>query len=129
MGSRVSGGEYNGGNTTGFASPAGDNLEGTIDLSAVLDLRSPSRYPVRVRGDALNQRGIRHGDILIADAAAPPMPGRVVVAMVHGDVVVCELAYKEAQWWLQPSRSSPAVSVGDDVEVWATVSGLVRTDV
>ena len=82
-----------------------------------------------MRGDALNQRGIRHGDILIADAAAPPMPGRVVVAMVHGDVVVCELAYKEAQWWLQPSRSSPAVCVGDDVEVWATVSGLVRTDV
>jgi DNA polymerase V len=57
------------------------------------------------------------------------MPGRVVVAMVHGDVVVCELAYKDEQWWLQPSRSSPAVCVHDDIEIWATVSGLVRTDV
>ena len=44
---------YNGGNTTGFASPAGDNLEGRIDLAAMLDLSRPSRYPVRVAGDAL----------------------------------------------------------------------------
>jgi DNA polymerase V len=125
----ASGDGYNGENTTGFASPARDSLEGTVDLSAVLDLRSPSRYPVRVRGDALNQRGIRHGDILIADAAAPPVSGRVVVAMIHGDVVVCELVYKGQQWWLQPSRNDPAVCVSDDIEIWATVSGLVRTNV
>ena len=49
---------YNGGNTTGFVSPAGDSLEGPIDLAAILDLRQPSRYPVRVMGDALAGRGI-----------------------------------------------------------------------
>jgi DNA polymerase V len=42
---------YNGGNTTGFASPAGDNLEGRIDLAAMLDLSRPRRYPVRVEGE------------------------------------------------------------------------------
>ena len=41
---------YDGGNTTGFASPAGDSLEGPIDLSEILDLRRPNRYPVRVLG-------------------------------------------------------------------------------
>ena len=41
-------GEYDGGNTTGFVSPAGDYLEGPIDLSEILDLRRPHRYPVRV---------------------------------------------------------------------------------
>ena len=38
---------YDGGNTTGFASPTSDSLEGPIDLSDVLDLRRPHRYPVR----------------------------------------------------------------------------------
>ncbi|OYV54125.1 MAG: error-prone repair protein UmuD, partial [Acidiphilium sp. 20-67-58] len=32
-------GSYTGGNTTGFVSPAGDSLEGPIDLSEILDLR------------------------------------------------------------------------------------------
>lgn len=125
----MSSGTYDGGNTTGFVSPASDSLEGPIDLSVVLDLRSPSRYPVRVRGDALIERGIRNGDILIADAAAPLVAGRVVVAMLHGEVVVCELAFTEDQWWVKPSRDGPAVPVGEDVEIWASVSDLVRTDV
>jgi DNA polymerase V len=34
---------YASGNMTGFVSPAGDSLEGTINLSEVLDLRQPSR--------------------------------------------------------------------------------------
>ncbi len=86
--------DYDGGNTTGFVSPASDSLEGPIDLSEILDLRRPHRYPVRVKGDALAERGIQHGDILIADAAAAPASGRVVIAMIHGDVLVCQLAYR-----------------------------------
>ncbi|NDA47740.1 MAG: S24 family peptidase, partial [Alphaproteobacteria bacterium] len=44
---------YTGGNTTGFVSPAGDSLETRLDLAQILDLSRPSRYPVRVSGDAL----------------------------------------------------------------------------
>ena len=122
--------EYNGGNTTGFVSPAGDSLEGPIDLSEVLDLRRPHRYPVRVKGDALVERGIQHGDILIADAAASPTAGRVVIAMIHGDVLVCQLAYKAGQWWLRPSGPGrPAMPVTDEAEIWAVVAALVRTEV
>ena len=125
------GGEYDGGRTTGFASPAGDNIEGPIDLSEILDLRRPHRYPVRVKGDALVERGIRHGDILIADAAAAPSSGRVVIAMVRGDVLVCQLQQRDGEWWLRPSGSAAPLPVvaEDEIEVWAVVAGLVRTDV
>lgn len=101
--------DYDGSRTTGFASPASDSLEGPIDLSEILDLRRPHRYPVRVRGDALTERGIRHGDILIADAAAPPAAGRVVIAMVHGEVLVCQLRQRHGTWWLQtnPHNGDP----------------------
>ena len=44
---------YDGSNTTGFVSPAGDAIEGPIDLAHILDLRRPHRYPVRVSGDVL----------------------------------------------------------------------------
>ena len=68
---------YDGSNTTGFVSPAADALEGPIDLAAMLDLRRPHRYPVRVLGEALRERGILPGDVLIANTAAPPTHGRV----------------------------------------------------
>ncbi|MDE8344522.1 MAG: hypothetical protein POG24_11980 [Acidocella sp.] len=54
----------------------------------MLDMRRPSRYPVRVAGDALTTRGILHGDILIADAATPPIAGRIAIVMLAGDVLV-----------------------------------------
>ncbi|TCZ54593.1 S24 family peptidase [Roseicella aquatilis] len=126
------GADYDGGRTTGFASPAGDAIEGPIDLGEVLDLRRPHRYPVRVLGDALRERGIHPGDILIADAAAPPADGRVCIAMVHGDVWVCQIAYKRGQWWLRPAsgaREPLPVVAEDDIEVWAVVAALVRTEV
>ncbi|EFH09425.1 DUF4113 domain-containing protein [Pseudoroseomonas cervicalis] len=71
--------DYTGAETTGFVSPAGDSLEGPIDLAQVLDLRRPHRYPVRVLGESLIERGILPGDVLIADAAAEPRPGAVAI--------------------------------------------------
>jgi DNA polymerase V len=122
---------YNGGNTTGFVSPAGDSLEGRIDLSDTLDLSHPSRYPVRVSGDALASRGIFSGDILVADAASPPAHGKVAVVMLHGAVLVGQLAYRHGQWWLASGRpeTSPVAVAGDEAEIWAVVTGLVRTEV
>ena len=56
-------GTYQGAETTGFQSPAQDHIEHVLDLSRVLDLGKPGLYPVRVRGEALRERGIRDGDI------------------------------------------------------------------
>jgi DNA polymerase V len=77
---------YDGSNTTGFVSPASDALEGPVDLAALLDLRRPHRYPVRVLGEALVERGIYPGDILIADTAASVVHGSGGGAEVLGDV-------------------------------------------
>ncbi|WP_317214627.1 S24 family peptidase [Gluconobacter sp. GP1] len=123
---------YQGDRTTGFASPAADNIEGTIDLmAAVLDLRQPSRYPVRVEGDALVGRGIKHGDILVVDSALAPRAGVVVIASVGDDLRVCELTQRPDGWWLRPAGAKKPLQVDDDtdVSIWAVATGLVRTDV
>ena len=70
----AAGGDYDDGNTTGFVSPAGDALEGVVDLvKEVFYLSRPSRYAVRVWGDALRGRGILERDILIAKADESPL--------------------------------------------------------
>lgn len=117
---------YRGDETTGFQSPAQDYIEGVIDLGAILDLRRPGRYPVRVKGHALAARGIRDGDILITDAAAEPQPGKVCVAMVGGDVLLATLTRTGAGWVLRPG-SGPVIAMREDIEIWAIVEALVRT--
>src|SRR5262245_17441244 len=101
---------YRGDNTTGFQSPAQDYVEDVVDLAAVLDLRRPGRYPVRVKGQALASRGIQDGDILVADAAAEPRPGVVCVAMVGGDVILATLSKRAQAWVLEPSLG-PIVTI------------------
>lgn len=124
---------YTGGNTTGFASPAGDNLEGRIDLSDVLDLRRPSRYPVRVSGNALTAvHHVLDGDVLICDAAVRPSHGKLAVVMLAGNVLVGQLAWRHGQWLLQsgmPDINPVMVSGADDAEIWAVAVALVRTDI
>lgn len=121
--------DYKGDRTTGFASPAADAVEGPIDLAEVLDLRQPSRYPVRLRGSTFKTRGIMDGDILIADTSGQQISGQLVIASVSGVFVLAELQSRKGSWWLisgddmrEPVRVDPAL----DVEVWANVSGVVR---
>ena len=86
---------------------------------------------MRVWGEALRERGILPGDILIADAAAAPRSGKVCVVSVHGEVLVATLAFRKGEWWLRPSaaRQEPVAVREAAAEVWAMVCGLVRTDV
>ena len=120
---------YYGGETTGFQSPAQDHIEQVLDLAEVLDLRAPGVYPVRVAGWALSERGILDGDILIVNTAAHPSPGRVAVAFVHGSTVLATLHHMESGWGLKLRGQGEPIPVSDEVEVWAIVAGLVRTEV
>lgn len=58
------------GGTTGFPSLTTIYLEAVISLAEILDLRRPSRYPVRVGRGALPSRGIAKKDILVVDCAS-----------------------------------------------------------
>jgi DNA polymerase V len=119
---------YRGDETTGFQSPAQDFVEEVVDLAALLDLSKPGIYPVRVLGRALKERGIDDGDILVTDAAAEPVPGQVCIAMIGGDVIIATLDRRDGAWLLTSSAGLPT-PVTEDVEVWAIVRALVRTQV
>ena len=100
-----------------------------VDLGAMLDLGRPGIYPVRVVGQALRDRGIHDGDILIAIAAADPVSGKVCVVFVHAEVVLATVGREgDGNWWLQ-RFAGPSVPVGVGVSAWAMISGLVRMSV
>ncbi len=117
---------YSGAETTGFQSPAQDHIEHVIDLARVLDLQQPGTYPVRVSGQAFAERGIRDGDILIANTAARPAHGKVAVVVLQGSFRLATLERRAGHWFLLPSGSKEALPVSDDAEVWTIVAGLVR---
>lgn len=120
---------YHGAETTGFQSPAQDYIEELIDLGRILDLRKPGIYPVRVKGQAMLERGIRDGDILIANTALRPAHGKVAVAILQGSFRLATLEQRRGAWFLRPSDAKEALPVSDDAEVWAIVAGLVRESV
>jgi DNA polymerase V len=56
--------------------------------------------------------GVRDGDLMVVDRAEPPSPGRVVVAVVAGELVVRRLA--------------PGWREDDGLELWGVVRWIVR---
>lgn len=119
---------YNGGNTTGFPSPATICLEAVIDLAANLDLRKPSMYPVRVTGGCYPARGIAERDILLVDAAADRAPDRVAVVMTAGEVFLAVLK-RSGPSWLVVRAGGAEIAVAGDIEVWGIVTACVRESV
>jgi len=104
-------------------SPARDHVDGVIDLTALLDLRRPSRYLVRVRGGGLATLDIKDGDILVTDAALKPGPGSVVIT-IDGDqtrLAVCER--HEGRLRLRTARG---LLDEEGAEIWAVAVGLIR---
>lgn len=119
---------YDGGNTTGFPSPATIYIEAVIDLADILDLRRPSRYPVRVVGGALPTRGINERDILVVDAALDRRPGAVCVVMASGEIFLGVLKRTGPTWHILRGADQE-VELTEDAEVFGIVTSIVRESV
>lgn len=92
----------------GFPSPAQGYEDEPLDLHDLLVKRPAATFFFRATGDALYSEGIRDGSILVVDRSLTPRRGRLVVADVEGERVVC--------------RYPPA---GEDVQVWGVVTAAV----
>jgi DNA polymerase V len=73
---------------TGFGAAADDYMERGIDLNEQLIRNKPATYFMRVRGDAMQDAGIYDGDIVIVDRSIKPSNGKVVIAILNGDMLI-----------------------------------------
>lgn len=120
---------YDGGRTTGFASPASDSLEGVIDLGPVLGLGRPSRYLWRFTQESWLEHGLCSGDILLVDMAMQPINGGLVVAVIDGECVLALYRRRGRRVCLSVRDGSSRVytaDADDELSVWGVVDGVVR---
>jgi DNA polymerase V len=112
----------------GFPSPADDHLDTDIDLHEHVVKRPAATYFVRAEGDSMLGAGIHHGDLLVVDRSLEPLPGRVVIVALDGELTVKRLERVGPRTYLAAAnpRFRPIPLDGRDIQVWGVVTHVVH---
>jgi DNA polymerase V len=113
----------------GFPSPADDYVDKAIDLGERLVERPESTFLMRVRGESMAGAGIMDGAVLVVDRAEEPRPGRVVIAVLDGELTVKRLARRGGRLVLaaeHPDYPDIEIDPERDFEVWGVVRHAIN---
>ena len=113
----------------GFPSPADDYVEKDLDLNEYLVRHPAATFFVRVAGDSMIDAGIHHGDILIVDRSLDAEPGRVVIAVVEGEMLVKRLRRLGGRLaLLSENENYPPLELreGVDLIIWGVVTYVIH---
>jgi DNA polymerase V len=114
---------------TGFGAPSDDFAERGIDLNEQLIRNKPATFFMRVRGDAMVQAGIHDGDVVIVDRSIRPVSGKVVIAVLNGEMLIRRLEKTLNKVRLLPEtpRLSPIdVDPFAEFSVWGVVTYVIH---
>lgn len=114
----------------GFPSPADDYLESQLDLNDYLIDNPSATFFVRVSGDSMLDAGIHHGDILVVDRSLDASEGKVVIAVVEGEMVVKRLRRRKGKLCLLPeNKQYPPLEIGDETDctIWGVVTHVLHS--
>lgn len=75
-------------NATGFGAVADDYAERGIDLNEQLIMNKPATFFFRMKGEAMTGAGIFEEDVLIVDRSIKVSNGKIIVAVVDGELLV-----------------------------------------
>jgi DNA polymerase V len=118
-------------NATGFTAAADDYMERGIDLNEQLISNKPATFFMRVRGDAMTGAGIFDGDILIVDRSAKVSNGKVVIAVLNGEMLVRRFEKNLNKIRLIPETSNLSpIDVdpsGAEFSIWGVVTYVIHT--
>jgi DNA polymerase V len=116
-------------NATGFSTPADEYMERGIDLNEQLIKNKPATFFFRMNGDSMEGAGIFSGDVLIVDRSITNVNGKVIVAVLNGEMFVRRLEKTINKIRLIPETSKLAVIDVDpfsDFSVWGVVTYVVH---
>ena len=115
--------------SAGFPSPAADYEEGKLDLNKHLIKNPPATFFVRVSGDSMEGAGIHDGDLLIVDRSVEPKSGKVVIAVLNGELTVKRLRISRGKYSLEPENknySIQKITKDMEFEVWGVVTNVIH---
>ena len=118
-------------NATGFGAAADDYAERGIDLNEQLIRNKPATFFMRVRGDAMIGAGIQDGDIVIVDRSLKAVSGRVVIAVLNGEMLIRRLEKTFNKIRLLPETPKLAAidvdTSSNEFAIWGVVTYSVHS--
>jgi DNA polymerase V len=117
-------------NATGFSTPADEYMERGIDLNEQLIKNKPATFFFRMNGDAMTGAGIFSGDVLIVDRSITNANGKVIVAVLDGEMIVRRYENISNKIRLTPQTDKLAAIEVDpyaDFSVWGVVTYVIHT--
>jgi DNA polymerase V len=118
-------------NATGFGAAADDYMERGIDLNEQLIRNKPATFFMRVSGDAMTGAGIFSGDVVIVDRSVKAVNGKVIIAVLNGEMLIRRLEKTFNKIRLLPE--TPGLSPididlsGSEFSVWGVVTYVIHS--
>ncbi|MBV5339168.1 MAG: LexA family transcriptional regulator, partial [Deltaproteobacteria bacterium] len=84
---------------------------------------------VRVAGDSMQDAGINHGDILVVDRSLEAVSGKVVIAIVDGELTVKRFFQDNSSCQLiaaNPNYPIVEITKDTDFSVWGVVTSVIH---
>ena len=116
-------------NATGFGAAADDYAERGIDLNEELIRNKPATFFFRMKGDAMRDAGIFDNDVLIVDRSLKLANGKIIVAVLNGELVVRRFHKNFSSAFLIPenNRYKPInLAEFSDFAVWGVVTYVIH---
>ena len=93
-------------------------------------VRHPAEtFTIKVKGDSMDDAGIREGDMLAVDCSIEPHSGSIVVAALDGDMLVKRLKIRDNKTFLiSENKNYPPIEVTEmlSFRIIGVVTGLIR---
>lgn len=115
-------------NATGFGAAADDYAERGIDLNEHLVKNKPATFFLRVNSDAMVGAGVHVGDVVIVDRSLEPKNGRLVIAIVDGELLIRKLEINNNQTRLVTAnkRLASLDVTGTQLNIWGVVTYVIH---
>ena len=115
--------------SAGFPSPSSDYLEGKLDLNEHIIKNPPATFFVRVSGDSMTGAGIYPDDILVVDRSEEATSGKIVIAVINGELTVKRLKLSRGGAQLLPENTNytPIIITPEmDFQIWGVVTFVIH---
>lgn len=115
-------------NATGFGAAADDYAERGIDLNEQLVKNKPATFFLRVNSDAMIGAGIHTGDVVIVDRSLEPKNGKVIIAIIEGELLIRKLVMTAKQQLLvAANKKQAAIDItGKPLHLWGVVTYVIH---
>ena len=117
------------GKARGFGACEDNCAERRIDLNEQLVRNKPATFFLRVSGDAMINAGIFSGDMLIVDRSLKAANGKIIVAVLNGEMLIrrYEQSMNKLRLIPETAKLSPIdVSEFSDFKIWGVVVYVIR---